>query len=95
MIPASMLTPDGRRAWAFIALFGSALVFTAFIAWGLWHLRDQVDETFWLAVLAHVQLFAVILSFTWVLGRRMLFNLTRDGATIDDRHADQSDNLQS
>ena len=67
-------TPDGRRAWAFAALFGSALVFTAFIAWGLYHLRDHVEETFWLAVLAHAQLFGVILGFVWVLGRRMLLS---------------------
>jgi hypothetical protein len=90
-----IMTPDGRRAWAFIALFGSALVFTIFIAWGLWHLRDQVRETFWLAMMAHAQLFMVIGGFTWVLGRRMLVSATRDGATIDDRHAAQSDNLQS
>lgn len=89
MIPASMLTPDGRRAWAFLALIGASLVFTALICWGLWHLRDQVHETFWLAILAHAQLFMVLGGFTWVLGRRMLVTASRDGATIDDRHDDE------
>lgn len=84
-------TPNGRRAWAFAALFGSALVFTAFIAWGLWHLKDDAEHTFWLAVLAHAQLFMVIVGFCWVLGRRMLLTATRDGATIDDRHNGEGD----
>jgi hypothetical protein len=67
-------------------MFGASLVFTGFIAWGLWHLRDQVKETFWLAIAAHVQLFMVIGGFTWVLGRRMLARVSRDGAELDDRH---------
>lgn len=86
-------TPNGRRAWAFAALFGSALVFTLFIVWGLWHLRNDAEHTFWLAVLAHAQLAMVVSGFVWVLGRRMLASVTRDGATIDDR-ADASDNTQ-
>lgn len=80
-----ILTPDGRRAWAFIALIGASLTFTCFIAWGLWHLAAHVRETFWLAIAAHVQLFLVIGAFSWVLGRRMLVTASRDGATIDDR----------
>lgn len=88
MRPLDIQTPDGRRAWAFIALVGASLVFTVFIAWALFHLRNHVEETFWLAVLAHVQLFGVLLGFVWVLGRRMLLSVSRDGATIDDR-ADQ------
>jgi hypothetical protein len=86
-----IMTPNGRRAWAFVVMFGAALVFTAFVAWGLWHLRDQVDETFWLAIAAHVQLFMVLGGFTWVLGRRMLASATRDGVTIDDRHQSNTD----
>jgi hypothetical protein len=93
MKPPSMLTPDGRRAWAFLALFGASLVFTGFIIWGLWHLRDRASETFWLAIMAHAQLFMVIGGFTWVLGRRMLLKGGRDGAMIDDRQP--SDNDQS
>jgi len=87
-----IMTPDGRRAWAFAALFGAALVFTLFIVWGLWHLRAAVRETFWLAIAAHVQLIMVIGGFTWVLGRRMLIKADRDGATLDDReHAPDND----
>ena len=81
----SIMCPDGRRAWAFVALFGAGIVATAIIFFVLWRLQNESDPLFWLAVLANGHVFVVVSSFGWVLGRRMLANVTRDGVTVDDR----------
>lgn len=86
MRPPSILTPDGRRAWAFIALVGAGMIFTLFAGWAVWNLRTHASFSFYLGVLAHGQIFMVLGALSWVLGRRMLASVSRDGATIDDRH---------
>lgn len=81
-----IMTPDGRRAWSFMALAGAGMVFTLFAGWAVWNLRASATYSFWLGVLAHGQIFMVLGALSWSLGRRMLASVTRDGATIDDRH---------
>lgn len=84
----NILTPDGRRAWAFMALVGAGMVFTLFAGWAVFNLRGNAAFSFWLGVLAHGQIFMVLGALSWVLGRRMLASATRDGVTVDDRHHD-------
>lgn len=76
---------SGRKAWAFVVLFGAAIVFTAMIVWALWHLRAIPGFTFWLAVAAHAQLAIVMTAFSWTLGRRAKIALSRSAVEIDDR----------
>ncbi len=76
---------SGRKAWAFVVLFGAAIVFTAMIVWALWFLRAVPGFTFWLALAAHVQLAIVMTAFSWTLGRRAKIAVSRSGAEIDDR----------
>jgi hypothetical protein len=80
-----IMTDTGRRALAFLAIVGGSMVFTAMIIWSVWMLRDQPGFVFWLACLAHAQVFLGMSALGWALGRRLLFSVTRDGATVDDK----------
>lgn len=78
-------TDDGRRAFSFIAIVGGCVVFTVFIFISLWLLRDHPGFIFWLALAAHAQILLGMSALGWALGRRMLFSVTRNGATVDDK----------
>lgn len=75
----------GRKAWAFVVLFGAAIVFTGMIVWSLWLLRAEPGFTFWLALAAHVQLAIVMTAFSWTLGRRAKIAFSRSSVEVDDR----------
>jgi hypothetical protein len=77
-------THDGRRALAFLAVMGGAMVFTLFAAVGLYLLRDHPDFTFYLAIAAHVQVLVGMTALGWQMGRRLTASATRDGVSIDD-----------
>ena len=77
-------TPDGRRAWAFIALVGGAMVFTCFAAFAVYQLRNEVGFTFWFGLAAHAQVFVVLASLGGLLVKRMV-KITKDGAEYEDK----------
>jgi hypothetical protein len=77
-------TPDGRRAWAFAAIVGGCMAFTALITWSVWMLRGHPDFLFYLALAAHVQVFVGMTALGWAMGRRLVASATRDGLSIDD-----------
>lgn len=81
-------THDGRRALAFLAVMGGAMVFTVFAAVGLYLLRDHPDFTFYLALAAHVQVLVGMTALGWQMGRRLSVNAGRDGVTINDSQID-------
>lgn len=78
-------THDGRRAWAFLAICGGAMAFSLLIWIALYILRDQAGFVFWLAMAAHVQVLVGMTALGWAMGRRVLINVSRDGASVDDR----------
>lgn len=80
----SIETHDGRRALSFLAIMGGCMVFTTIIIWSLWELRGNAGLVFWLAVLAHAQVFVGMTALGWQMGRRLVASVTRDGASIDD-----------
>lgn len=80
----TIMTPDGRRAWAFAALVGGAMTFTVFAAFGVWRLRDVAGFTFWLALAAHAQVFVVLTGLAALLVKRTV-SVGRDGVSIDDK----------
>ena len=80
----SILTPDGRRAWAFAALVGGAMTFTVFAAYGVYMVRNVAGFTFWLALAAHAQVFVVLTGLAALLIKRTV-SVGRDGVTIDDK----------
>lgn len=81
-------THDGRRALAFLAVMGGAMVFTLLIIWALWLLRGHPDYTFYLALAAHAQVLVGMTALGWQMGRRLNVNAGRDGVTINDSHVE-------
>ncbi len=81
-------THDGRRAFAFLAIFGGCLTFTVFAAVGVWLVRNHPGLSFWLALAAHAQVFLGMSALGWAMGRRMAGKATRDGVEFDDRSKD-------
>lgn len=80
----SIMSSDGRRAWSFAGIVGGAMVFTVFAAVGVWLNRDHPDNTFWLAIAAHGQVFVGMSALGWVLGRRIQGEVTPGGAKFGD-----------
>lgn len=81
----SIMSPDGRRAWAFAAICGGCMVFTLFAAVGVYILRNDARLAFWLALAAHLQILVGMTALGWVLGRRMQIEAGKDGAKINDQ----------
>lgn len=80
----SIMTPDGRRAWAFAAICGGCIVMTLFAAVGVWLVSGNALYALILALAAHVQILVGMTALGWVLGRRMQIEAGRDGAKIND-----------
>lgn len=83
----TIMSPDGRRAWAFAAIVGGCVVFTVFAAVGVWELRDEPLYTLILALAAHAQILVGMTALGWLLGRKMQFEGTRDGVRLSDQDA--------
>ena len=81
----NIMTPDGRRAFAFAAIVGGCMVFTGIIIWSVWMIRDHAGFVFWLALAAHAQVLVGMTALGWAMGRRLLASASRDGVTIDDK----------
>lgn len=84
-------THDGRRAWAFLAIWGGAAVFTLFAAYGVWLVRNSPHFSFWLALAAHGQVLVGMTALGWAMGRRVNIEASRDGIGISDQAAAQRD----
>ena len=87
MIP-HIMTPDGRRAYAFAAIVGGAMVFSAFIWIALWLIRDHAEFVFYLALAAHAQVLVGMTALGWAMGRRLQLQGGTDGVTINDSTVD-------
>jgi hypothetical protein len=79
-----ILTPDGRRAWAFLALLGGCAVMTAFAAIGVYIVRNDSGLSFWLAMAAHVQIMLGLTGFTALFVKRTI-KAGKDGVEIEDK----------
>ena len=82
-------TPDGRRAWAFAAIVGGCIVFTVFAAVGVYLVRNSAWFAFWLALAAHGQILVGMTALSFVLGRRVKIEATKDGLTVDDKGGEE------
>ncbi|MFN3424905.1 MAG: hypothetical protein ACK40C_09400 [Novosphingobium meiothermophilum] len=80
---ATMLSPDGRRAWALIALVGGCAIFTAMAAFAMHLLRAEARLVFWLGLAAHAQVLVGMTAIGALLVKRSL-RLSRDGIEISD-----------
>ena len=83
MKPPSILTPDGRRAWAFMAILGGCGVFTLFAAVGVWLVSGNATYSFYLALAAHAQILVGMTALAAQFVKRTL-KAGRDGIEISD-----------
>jgi hypothetical protein len=79
-------THDGRRALAFLAIMGGAMVFSLFIWVCLYLLREHHEFLFYLALAAHAQVLVGMTALGWAMGRRLQLQGGRDGVTLSDSH---------
>lgn len=83
----NILNPDGRRAWAFLALLGGSIVMTLFAAAGVYIVRRDAGLSFWLALAAHVQVLIGMTGFGALLYKRSI-KAGKDGVEISDHAED-------
>jgi hypothetical protein len=76
--------PDGRRAWALVALWGAAAVFTVFAAVGVYLNRSNEENSFYLALAAHAQVLAALSAIGALLVKRTI-RAGKDGVEISDQ----------
>ena len=80
-------TPDGRRAWAFLAVLGGCIVMTVFAALALYWNRANPGFTFWNGLAAHAHILVGLTGLIAMFVKRSL-SVTRDGVRIDDKAGD-------
>jgi len=88
MIPP-IETHDGRRAWAFIAIWGGCVVFTIFAAVAVWLVSGNALYSLYLGLAAHAQVLVGMTAIGWALGRRVKFDAGKDGVKLDDSEGDK------
>ena len=77
-------THDGRRAWAFLAIWGGCVTFTVFAAVAVWLVSGNARYSLYLGLAAHVQVLVGLTALGWAMGRRVRAEVGKDGAKIDD-----------
>lgn len=80
-------TSDGRRAWAFAAMVGGCVIFTAFAAVGVYLVRSDANYSFLLALAAHGQVLVGMTGLAALLIKRSV-KISKDGAEITDMEKD-------
>lgn len=78
-----IMTPDGRRAAAFVALICGCAVMTAFAAVGVWLVSGNAAYSFYLALAAHAQILVALTALSALLVKRTI-RAGRDGIEISD-----------
>lgn len=71
-------------------MFGGALVFTGYAIAGLWLVASSLEYVFWLAVIAHIQIFSIMAGFIAQLVKRRI-SAGKDGVSITDDGFDEKD----
>lgn len=84
-----ILTSDGRKAWAFMAILGGCIIMTGFAAYGVYLVQASAGLSFWLAMAAHAQV-ALGLSGLIALFVRRSVKIGKDGVEFHDKSSDDS-----
>ena len=78
-----ILTPTGRRAYAFAGVMGGCFVMTGFAAVGVYLVSGNAEYSFYLALAAHAQLLIGMTALGAQFVKRTL-KVGRDGVEISD-----------
>ena len=84
------LETNERKNIALWMMFGGAIVFTAYTLVGLWLVSGYPNYVFWLAVIAHVQIFSIMAGYIAQLVKRRI-SAGRDGVSITDDGFNEGD----
>lgn len=79
------LETNERKNIALWVMFGGCIVFTAYAVAGLVLLASTPKYVFWLAVIAHIQIFSIMAGYIAQLVKRRI-SAGRDGVSITDIH---------
>lgn len=82
MLP-SLVTPEGRRAWAFAGVMGGCFIFTMFAAVGVYLVSGNAEYSFYLALAAHAQLLVGMTALGAMFVKRTI-KAGKDGIEISD-----------
>lgn len=89
---ATMLSADGRRAWALVALVCGCGMFTVLAAVGVYLVRNDAERAFWLAIAAHLQILVGMTAIGALLVKRTV-KLSREGLEFSDNDRRQERDL--
>jgi hypothetical protein len=79
-----IMTADGRKAWAFLALVGGSAVNTVFAAVVLYLVHERVGLAFWLGIVAQAQVLVILTALGALLVKRSV-KVSRDSIEISDQ----------
>ncbi|WP_109808429.1 hypothetical protein [Sphingosinithalassobacter portus] len=79
----SLLSQEGRRAWALMLLAGGGVAMTIYAGFTLWFVRESPSRVFWLGVGALILIGIVLTGFAGLLIKRTI-RVSRDGIEIED-----------
>lgn len=85
---AYLMSADGRRAGAFLAILGGCITMTIFAAVGVWLVSGNVEYSFYLALAAHGQVLIGLGALAAIFVKRTI-RVGRDGVEISD-HANEA-----
>lgn len=79
----TLLTSDGRKAWAFLAILGGSMVMTLFAWVVLYIVRDSNGLSFWLGMAAMAIIFTCLTGLIALFVKRTI-SVSRDGVSVTD-----------
>jgi hypothetical protein len=82
------LETNERKNVSLFMMFGGALIFTVYAIVGLWLVSPFANYVFWLAVIAHVQIFSIMAGYIAQLVKRRI-SAGREGISIVDEGTSQ------
>lgn len=82
------MTPDQRRDLALAAIVGGCIVFTGFLGFYTWVLKEQVQYLFWLAIAAHAQILVGLTGLGALVFRRPTLKIGKEGVELSDHNQD-------
>ena len=86
------LETNERKNIALWMMFGGTLVFTAYAVVGLFLVSSIASYVFWLAVIAHFQIFSIMCGYIAQLVKRRI-SASKDGISIEDQGPTGTENV--
>lgn len=74
---------NDRKSWSLWLMFGGAVVFTIYAFIGLFMVSNIPSYVFWLAVIAHIQIFSIMCGYIAQLVKRRIA-ISKEGVSITD-----------